>query len=97
MFALSLGLSRVDEHWRLSCYGHRGMNATIGVDRQTFAHRCAMQAEVFYHLVLVASADIVPEDTRGYIANVELRTTTRKPHHKEKEVRHEKELHDEPS
>jgi hypothetical protein len=43
---------------------------------QAFAHRCAMQAEVFYHLVLVASADIAPENARGHTANVELRNTT---------------------
>ena len=51
-----------------------------------YAGRCpqisALQAEVVYHLVLVASADIVPKDTRGHTANVELRTMTQKPHHK---------------
>ncbi len=44
---------------------------------QACAHRCVMQAEVFYHLVLVASADIVPEDTRGHTASVKLKTQHR--------------------
>lgn len=53
------------------------------VDSHVCAHKCAVQSEVFCHLVLVASADIVPEATRGYFANVEVRTTTQKLHHKE--------------
>jgi len=51
--------------------------ATIGLTvMQACAHRCVMQSEVFCHLVLVASADIVPEHTRGHTASVKLRNTT---------------------